>query len=94
MALLRTSPKLPPMAAGRTLQSPILVGRDDVLEQFERKLREALAGRGGTILIAGEAGIGKTRVIGALLRLATKSGFRIAKGDLAPQDQLVPLASI
>ncbi|HXG27049.1 MAG TPA: AAA family ATPase [Candidatus Binatia bacterium] len=82
------------MAAQRTLQSPVLVGRDHVLALFEHVIHEASAGRGRTLLIAGEAGIGKTRVLGALLRQAATAGFRWAKGDVAPQDQLVSLASI
>ena len=81
------------MASSRTLQSPILVGRDAALMAFERALAEAGRGRGGAILVAGEAGIGKSRVLGALRRQATASGFRAAVGRLEPQDQLVPLAA-
>jgi DNA-binding CsgD family transcriptional regulator len=82
------------MTAQRAIQSPILVGRDDVLSRFERALADAAAGRGSALLVAGEAGIGKSRVVGALQRQAKTAGFRIAKGDLTPQDQLVPLASV
>src|SRR3954470_8388411 len=82
------------MLSNRPLQSPILVGRDDVLALFEPTVREAAAGRGTTVLIAGEAGIGKSRVVGALVRQAAQAGFLYAKGNLSPQDQLVPLASI
>jgi DNA-binding CsgD family transcriptional regulator len=82
------------MATARALQSPILVGRDEVLGVFERALAEAAAGRGSGLLIAGEAGIGKSRVLGTLLRRAKADGFRFAKGDLSPQDRFVPLASI
>lgn len=82
------------MASSRTLQSPILVGRDAALVAFERALAEAGVGRGGAILVAGEAGIGKSRVLGALRRQATANGFRAAVGRLEPQDQLVPLAAI
>ena len=76
------------------LQSPILVGRDDLLSEFERLLREAAAGRGCALLVAGEAGIGKSRILGALERQALAGGFRLARAQLAPQDQLVQLASL
>jgi len=82
------------MTAARQLQSPLLVGRDSVLALIERRTSEAKAGRGRLVVFAGEAGIGKSRVIGAAIRNATADGFRYAKGDLAPQDLLVPLASL
>jgi DNA-binding CsgD family transcriptional regulator len=82
------------MSQVRPLLSPILVGRDDLLELAERRIAEAAAGRGQLLLLAGEAGIGKTRMMGAILRRAGGAGFRISKGDLAPQDRQVPLASI
>jgi DNA-binding CsgD family transcriptional regulator len=82
------------MTATRTLQSPLLVGRDPVLSLLDRRIDEAKAGRGTLLLFAGEAGIGKTRVVAAAIRKALAEGFRSSKGDLAPQDLLVPLASI
>lgn len=82
------------MTATRQLQSPLLVGRDSVLSLIERRTSEAKAGRGRLLLFAGEAGIGKSRVIAAAIRGAAADGFRVAKGDLAPQDLLVPLASV
>jgi DNA-binding NarL/FixJ family response regulator len=94
MSRLRGPLNFRSMTASRVIQSPILVGRDEVLARFGQALAEAGAGRGSAFLVAGEAGIGKSRVVGALLRQAKAAGFRIAKGDLAPQDQLVPLASI
>lgn len=82
------------MGQPRTLQSPLLVGRDDLLALAERRITEAKAGRGGLLLFAGEAGIGKTRLLRVTVRQAVAAGFRFAKGDIAPQDSLVPLASI
>jgi DNA-binding CsgD family transcriptional regulator len=76
------------------LLSPLLVGRDDLLALADRRIEETAAGRGQVVLLAGEAGIGKTRLLRAILRKAEAAGFRIAQADLAPQDRLVPLASI
>jgi DNA-binding CsgD family transcriptional regulator len=82
------------MESTRTLLSPVVVGRDEVLALVARRTAEAAAGRGQCLLLAGEAGIGKSRIVGAVTRGAVKAGFRYAKGDINPQDQLVSLMSI
>ena len=82
------------MSQVRPLLSPLLVGRDDLLALADRRLGEAMAGNGHLLLLSGEAGIGKTRLVGAVLRKAETAGYRVAKGDLSPHDRLVPLASI
>ncbi|HET9456614.1 MAG TPA: ATP-binding protein, partial [Candidatus Limnocylindrales bacterium] len=53
---------------------PILVGRDDVLDLADRRLASAAAGDGQFVLLAGEAGIGKTRLLGAIGRRAGLAG--------------------
>ena len=66
--------------AGRaTFICPVLVGRDDLLELADRRLASAAAGRGEMLLLAGEAGIGKTRLMGAISRRASLAGFRRAE---------------
>jgi DNA-binding CsgD family transcriptional regulator len=73
--------------------SPILIGRDDLLDLAEARLAEAEASRRQFLLLAGEAGIGKSRLLGAIDTKATAAGFRTAGGFLAPQDRDVPAAS-
>ena len=68
----------------------MLIGRDEVLQLAQRRAEEALESRGQFLLLAGEAGIGKTRLAGAIRRIAEGKGFRYAAGELAPQDQEVP----
>jgi DNA-binding CsgD family transcriptional regulator len=82
------------MTASRQLQSPLLVGRDEMLTLAEGRIADAKAGHGRLLLLAGEAGIGKSRLLRAVVRQAVLAGFRYSKGDLAPQDSLVPLASV
>ncbi len=76
------------------LLCPLLVGRDDLLDLADRRLADALEGRGHFLLLAGEAGIGKTRFLGAVERKASARGFGIAEGAVAPQDRIVPGALI
>ena len=76
------------------VRCPLLIGRDDLLELADRRLDDVVAGRGQFLLVAGEAGIGKTRFLDAIDQKATERGFRAAWGFVAPQDQDVPAASI
>jgi DNA-binding CsgD family transcriptional regulator len=82
------------MTAIRQLISPLLVGRDDLLDLADRRLDEAAAGRGQFLLLAGESGIGKSRLLAAITQKAADRGFRSASGAVARQDQDVPAASI
>ena len=54
-----------------------LVGRDQELVQLEAALAAARMGRGGLLLVAGEAGVGKTRLATTSL---VDSGMRILDG--------------
>ncbi len=56
---------------------PEMVGRDKELWQLEEYLQEASKGRGKTILISGEAGIGKTRLVSELIIYAKSHNFRV-----------------
>jgi DNA-binding CsgD family transcriptional regulator len=76
------------------LLCPILVGRDDLLGLADRRVGDAAAGRGQFLLLAGEAGVGKTRLLEAIRRKATSAGFIAADGALAPQDRFVPLSLV
>lgn len=76
------------------LLSPILVGRDHLLDQAERRVAEAAQHHGQLLLLAGEAGIGKSRLIAAIERKAVAAGFRASAGLVAPQDRDVPGASL
>ena len=73
---------------------PLLIGRDDLLELADRRLDDVEAGRGQMLLVAGEAGIGKTRFLDAVWQKAMERGFDGAGGAVAPQDHDVPAASI
>ena len=57
-----------------------LVGRVGELDDLERALGAARAGSGATVLVAGEAGIGKTRLATELVERARQSGFDVLLG--------------
>ncbi|MHB8460918.1 MAG: ATP-binding protein, partial [Candidatus Limnocylindrales bacterium] len=81
-------------AALRAVRCPLLIGRDELLVLTDRRLDDVTAGRGQFLLLAGEAGIGKTRFLGAIRRRAETRGFVTVAGSVAPQDRDVPAASI
>ena len=74
------------MRARGVIQSPVLVGRDTYLALVEARLAGAAAGAGQLLFVAGEAGIGKTRLLGSAARRAQASGFTVARGAAFPGD--------
>ena len=60
--------------------SAAFVGRAGELEELRRALDAAHAGSGATVLVAGEAGIGKTRLASEIARRARESGFEVLLG--------------
>ncbi len=68
------------------VQSPVLVGRDDFLTLADRRLAEAAAGRGHLLFVAGEAGIGKTRLLGTIARRARAKGAAVIRAAAFPGD--------
>jgi DNA-binding winged helix-turn-helix (wHTH) protein/tetratricopeptide (TPR) repeat protein len=56
------------------------VGRADVLATGRSVLDEAREGRGRVLILAGEAGIGKSRALRELARLAGQRGFAVHRG--------------
>ncbi len=80
--------------APQTVSCPLLIGRDEVLELADRRIDDVIAERGQFLLLAGQAGIGKTRLLGAIRRQAEARGFLAVQGAVAPQDRDVPAASI
>jgi predicted ATPase len=68
------------------IQSPVLVGRDNFLTLAKRRLAGAATGAGGLLFVAGEAGIGKTRLLGAIAGHAHASGFAVVRAAAFPGD--------
>jgi len=63
-----------------TTRSPVLIGRDDDLAGLDEMLLEAAAGQPGVVIVAGEAGIGKSRLLSELIERADGRGGRALVG--------------
>jgi DNA-binding SARP family transcriptional activator len=72
-------PKLPP-----------LVSRDEELDLLEEVLDALFAGRGGLVLLGGEAGIGKSRLAMEVAERAARRGAATLRGAAYEQEKQLP----
>ena len=74
--------------AGHHVERPLLVGREPELAQVERAWAGlASPGQPRLLLVEGEAGIGKTRLLDAVADLATSTGGRVLRGRCHPAER-------
>lgn len=59
---------------------PKMVGREDELTELKTYLERARQGHGNTVFIAGEAGVGKTRLLEELKGYAKEQGVDVLQG--------------
>jgi DNA-binding SARP family transcriptional activator len=77
-AILRQDPSLD--ASRAPDGDGTFVGRIAELAELERRLDDALAGRGAVVVVEGEPGIGKTRLAEELVRRARARGVQVLTG--------------
>ncbi len=77
----------------RTLEEPALIGREAEMNKLRQALESAMAGKGSTIFIGGEAGIGKTRLVSEAIKIAEENGFQVLRGWCLPEsmEPLMPV---
>lgn len=63
-----------------------LVGRDEVLALVDRRLAQTSAGHGELLFAAGEAGIGKSRLLATICGRAEESGFAVLRAAAFADD--------
>ncbi len=67
-------------------------GRDGELARLTAIMREAAAGRGQLVLLSGDGGVGKSRLIGELMTRAAKDHWLNAHGQAYPLETAIPYA--
>ena len=75
----------------RDLGGAALVGRDEEMATALQALDQAIAGRGGLLVVTGQPGIGKSRIVSEVLDVAAQRGVRVGRGRWDP-DPGPPLA--
>lgn len=78
------------------VSSPVLIGRETELQALAAAWHEAAAGRPSTVLVGGEAGIGKSRLVAQLVGQARDTGGMVLEGASISlgSDEGLPLAPI
>ncbi|CAN5560712.1 helix-turn-helix transcriptional regulator [soil metagenome] len=71
---------------------PVLVGRDAALGTLHARLDEAFSGHGNTLLMSGEAGLGKSRLLRESSGYAHQRGGRVLVGQCFEPDRTLPYA--
>jgi DNA-binding CsgD family transcriptional regulator/tetratricopeptide (TPR) repeat protein len=77
------------------LSSPTLIGRQAELARLEAAMERAAAGQPGVAIVAGEAGVGKTRLVEAMAARAGDRGRRVLVGGcVSLSAEVAPFAAI
>ncbi|MGI8609608.1 MAG: EAL domain-containing protein [Candidatus Dormibacteria bacterium] len=68
----------------------MLIGRQEELAVLEEALRSAMLGEGRAVLLAGEAGLGKTRICAEIAERAEKLGSTVLRGACSDLELSLP----
>jgi len=68
----------------------VLIGRDDERDALVAGVKSAVAGRGSLELLLGEAGVGKSRLVGEVRAVADQDGLRTVVGRAVDAETPVP----
>lgn len=78
--------------SSQLIRCPSVIGRDAQLALLAQAGEQVAGGQGQTLLISGEAGIGKSRLVAEARQIATRRGWRIVEGHCFEQDSILPYA--
>src|SRR5256885_13847905 len=73
---------------------PIVIGRTAELTSLHLLLERTKSGKGQVVLLSGEAGIGKSRLVAEAKTYASAQGFLLLQGQCFPTDRSCPYAPL
>jgi DNA-binding CsgD family transcriptional regulator len=74
--------------------TPAMFGRDNVVAMLRDVLAATAAGTGGSLVVTGAPGIGKTRLLEEAERLAEAQGLAVASGRANELDRVAPMRTL
>src|SRR4029077_11299511 len=77
-----------------TSPTPVVRGRDAELASIGVQLDRVRGGTGAVVLVDGEPGMGKTRLLAEAARVARRLAFRVGAGAAEPGAGVVELAPL
>jgi serine/threonine protein kinase/tetratricopeptide (TPR) repeat protein len=63
------------------LYRPGIIGREETLAALQQRVRDLGEGRGGIVLLGGESGVGKTRIVAEIAQHAGRANVLVAAGE-------------
>jgi DNA-binding CsgD family transcriptional regulator len=83
-----------PHQPGASISCPILIGRDECVARFDAAFARVVAGEGRALAVSGEAGVGKSRLVKALVERARQIApdVRVLQGNCFERDANAPFA--
>jgi DNA-binding CsgD family transcriptional regulator len=78
----------------KSIVCPVLIGRATLLDALKHLVMRAVAGQGQVALIAGEAGMGKSRLVAEVTAHAQRQGFVVLQGHCFEPDRALPYAPL
>jgi DNA-binding CsgD family transcriptional regulator len=73
---------------------PVLIGREAALASFARVFAQVTSGQGRTVLVSGEAGIGKSRLVAEVTARLGSEQAQVLRGICFEQDRTLPFAPL
>jgi DNA-binding CsgD family transcriptional regulator len=81
-----------PSAFDAPVVCPSLIGRDDQLDALRRVAARVADSFGQTVLVSGEAGIGKSRLVSEFAERLRRDAWVVQQGNCFERDHLLPYA--
>ena len=82
------------MPLNKPVVCPVVIGRTTELTAIHELIESTKSGQGQVVLLSGEAGIGKSRLVKEAKAYATSLNFRVVQGNCFPTDLSCPYAPI
>src|SRR2546421_2885133 len=80
--------------SNQPISSPVLIGRERERATLSALIDQVKQGHGQVLLLSGEAGIGKSRLLAEGKRQGSSQGFLVLQGTCFPTDRSSPYAPL